>query len=120
MPDIEALKAELEAITHPAAKIFRLLIDTDQDKWTALLGRFEHQGQQQPIILDVEGRILDGRNRWLACKILNQKPVTETRNVSGAAAVAIVIAGNIDRRHDDASVIGGPNSGRGRQTSRDC
>lgn len=98
---IEALRTEVDKISHPAARPFSLLLGSE---WEAYLADIRDNGQLHPIIADKEGRILDGRNRWLACRLLGREPVIEIRDITGAAAVELVISANIARRHDDQSV----------------
>jgi len=106
---IEELKAEVERRSHPAAKMFRLLIDTDADAWEKFRADIAANGLQTPILIDRPetevGRLtLDGRNRELACLIQDVEPKYEVINVSESAAVARVISANLLRRHDDVSV----------------
>ena len=98
---IEALRAEVDRASHPAARHFSMLAGKE---WDAFLADIRENGQLKPIIVDPDGEVLDGRNRLLACKVLRTDPVTETRNLVGSAAVAFVISMNIARRHDDAGV----------------
>lgn len=97
---IEALIAELKKISHPAARLFPLLIHLNKKEWKKFLGDIASKGQDHRIIRDATGLILDGRNRWLACKILGLDPKFEDRPVSGRAAIEIVMSGNLRRRHE--------------------
>jgi hypothetical protein len=106
---IEELKAEVDRRSHPAAKVFPLLIDTDANAWEKFCADVGKKGLQDPILIDrpvtEAGRlILDGRNRELACLMLGIEAKYEVVNVSDSAAVARVISANLLRRHDDASV----------------
>jgi hypothetical protein len=106
---VDELKAEVERRSHPAAKIFPLLIDTDADAWEKFCADIATKGLQTPILIDRPvtevGRLtLDGRNRELACLIHGIEPKYEVINVSDSAAVARVISANLLRRHDDVSV----------------
>lgn len=61
-----------------------------------LLGEdIKANGQRYPILV-LDGMILDGRNRWLACERKKLKPQTE--EFSGDA-MALVRSLNIERRH---------------------
>lgn len=51
---------------HPVASMFPLL-DPASDQFKKLLISIKHNGLWDPIVLDGEGRILDGRNRMRAC-----------------------------------------------------
>jgi hypothetical protein len=50
-----------------------------------------------PIVLDAEGRILDGRNRLAACKLARVKPTFTTYEGDDPDIYALVV--NIARRH---------------------
>lgn len=62
-------------IAHPAADMFPLMTE---DEFAALAEDIKEHGQQEPIILLMqEGgtkRLLDGRNRYLACKAAGVEP----------------------------------------------
>jgi hypothetical protein len=111
---IAELKAEVERRSHPAAAIFPMLIDKrvnddDGNPWEAFLSDVAANKLRTPILIDkpnttVDWRILDGRNRQLACLVLGIEPKYEVANVDGVAAVKLVISANLSRRHDDPSV----------------
>jgi hypothetical protein len=106
---IEDLKAEVERRSHPAAKVFPLLIDTDANAWEEFYADVGTNGLRSPILIDRPVTepgwlILDGRNRDLACRMLGIEPEFEVVNVSDSSAVAHVISANLLRRHDDVSV----------------
>ncbi len=79
---------------HPACKLFPQL---PKDELRALAADIKNNGLQNSIVL-YEGQILDGRNRWLACKIAKVKPTFVQWNGSGSP-VAWVISENLVRRH---------------------
>lgn len=54
-------------------------------------------GLRNPIVLDSDGRILDGRNRWAACEIAGVKP--DTVLFDGDDEAAFVLSVNVARRH---------------------
>ena len=106
---IEDLKAEVDRRSHPAAKVFPLLIDTDANAWDQFYADVGKNGLRNPILTDrpvteAGWLILDGRNRDLACMMLGIEPVFEVVDVRDSAAVALVISANLLRRHDDVSV----------------
>ena len=78
---------------HPACKLSQL----PKDELKALAADIKANGLQNSIVL-YEGKILDGRNRWLACKIAKVKPTFVQWNGSGSP-VAWVISENFVRRH---------------------
>jgi hypothetical protein len=77
---------------HEAANIFPL----DDDNIAALADDIREHGQQVEIEL-LDGKVLDGRRRWLACKMAGKKPLTKT--VSIADPIAYVLSLNLHRRH---------------------
>ncbi len=83
---------------HPAAELFPLMGDDDL---TALASDIKANGLRQPIVLDGEGRLLDGRNRLAACEQAKVEPVFAT--VNGSDPVAYVVSLNVKRRNLTAS-----------------
>lgn len=79
---------------HPLAAIFPMMAEAElQELASDIAGR----GLEQPIVRDRDGRILDGRNRFLACEIAHVAPVFET--YEGDDALGYVISLNLKRRH---------------------
>lgn len=81
-------------IAHPYADRFPMLGDEELDRLAADIAE---NGLQQPIVLDGEGRILDGRNRWAACERAGVTPDTVT--FDGDDEAAFVLSANVSRRH---------------------
>lgn len=79
---------------HPAAELFPLL---DGEALAELAADIQAQGQQEPIVL-FDGCILDGRNRWAACKKAGIEPRTRTL-AKCESPTAYVISANLHRRH---------------------
>lgn len=79
---------------HPAAEIFPLMTGADFD---ALVADIRDNGQREPIIVH-DGLILDGRNRYRACRQLGVEPETLDWHGSGSP-VAFVVSMNLRRRH---------------------
>jgi hypothetical protein len=84
--------------THPIADIWPLMTDSEIDR---LAEDIAAHGQVMPIIL-VEGRILDGRNRWLACERIGVEPWTQEIETDNPDALAWSL--NEHRRHASESV----------------
>lgn len=78
---------------HPYSEIFPLIEGAAFDE---LVADIKLHGLREKIWL-YEGKILDGRNRYLACQKANVK--LETRNYAGVNPLAFVISLNIQRRH---------------------
>jgi ParB-like chromosome segregation protein Spo0J len=78
---------------HPVADLFPMLAD---DELAELASSIKADGLLQPIIVDPDGVLLDGRNRLAACKLAKVTPVFETY-AGDADAYALTV--NIARRH---------------------
>lgn len=80
---------------HKFADIFPMMDEID---FTNLKKDIKENGfdKERPIIL-YEKKILDGRNRFKACKELNVKPIFI--NYEGESPLSYVISNNLDRRH---------------------
>ena len=79
---------------HPAAELFPLLVGAE---FTELVNDIREHGLREPIVFTPDGQLLDGRNRYRACKkIRDEEP---TRRVEHAEPWAYVISTNVHRRH---------------------
>jgi hypothetical protein len=67
------------------------------DELADLAADIMERGQLQPIILDSEGRILDGRNRLAACRLAGVEPALE--NYIGGDPAGYALSVNVNRRH---------------------
>jgi len=82
--------------THRAADVFPRL---EGEEFERLVGSIRDHGQRHPIIA-WKGRIVDGRNRFLACERLKVTPWVEEREFADDAdAARFVVDSNIHRRH---------------------
>lgn len=88
---ITVTDAELSA--HPMANLFPLMNDAD---FAALKDDIAKQGLLEPLWLH-EGQILDGRNRYKACKALGIQP--QVRTYQGTDPLGFVLSMNLVRRH---------------------
>jgi len=79
--------------THPAADIFPLLDGPDLD---ALAEDIRAHGQRNPVIV-IGSKVLDGRNRLLACERIGVE--AKFRQYEGDDPVAFVRSENLHRRH---------------------
>lgn len=86
---------------HPVADIFPMMTS---DEFAALKADIADSKQREPIWLHPDGSILDGRNRYLACRDIGLKPITETYTgpLDKASLVQFVVSLNLKRRHLDS------------------
>jgi len=71
-------------------------------EYEALRDDIRDNGQRIPIVIDDEGRVLDGRNRYRACEELDLEPEMEALDAS-IDPVRYVVSVNVLRRHLDES-----------------
>lgn len=83
---------------HPVANIFPLLQGQELEDLKADIAA---NGLIEPIWIHPDGRIIDGRNRWLACVETNTNADFRTYNgdLSTSALVRFVVSLNLKRRH---------------------
>jgi hypothetical protein len=79
---------------HAAAELFPLL---QGEQFTELVNDIREHGLREPIVFTPDGQLLDGRNRYRACKkIRDEEP---TRRTEHSEPWAYVISTNVHRRH---------------------
>src|SRR5690606_7446867 len=93
-PTGESVTSELEF--HPVADIFPMMSDRE---FLDLVADIRENGLREPIWLHRDGRIIDGRNRYLACRQLGIEPETRTYTEDDATLVKFVLSLNLHRRH---------------------
>lgn len=79
---------------HPLANLFPLLAGPELD---ALAADIKVNGLREAIVLAGDGSILDGRNRYLACKSAGVSPRFEA--YGGIDPLGFVMSKNLHRRH---------------------
>ena len=84
---------------HPATELFPLLTGK---AFEDLVADIRRNGLREPILCDAEGRILDGRNRYRACRKAAVEPRYETWQGTGSEA-ELSLSLNLHRRHLDES-----------------
>lgn len=84
---------------HPIADVWPMM---DEAKLHELADDIRNNGQLVPVWL-YEGKILDGRNRWAACKIAGIEP--KTKEYTGDEPTAFAVSLNDRRRHMGKSAL---------------
>jgi hypothetical protein len=79
---------------HPIAELFPML---PEDELQELAEDIKQRGLIHPIVLDIDGQLLDGRNRLAACRLVDVEPQFETFNGSDPGGYAL--SANLSRRH---------------------
>jgi hypothetical protein len=78
---------------HPAAEVWPRLVD---DELLQMAESIAESGLIDPITIDDQGRLLDGRNRLAACAMAEVEPQFV---VYDGDPVMLIVARNSDRRH---------------------
>lgn len=81
---------------HPLADLLPLL---EGEELKRLAEDIRANGLLEPIVLTPDGRILDGRNRFRACRLAKVQPRFETIREPEDEWLALVVSRNIRRRH---------------------
>jgi len=89
---------DLEYKVHPYTEIFPLM--TEKELLDLSIDIKDH-GLELPILRLPDGRIIDGRNRFLACKRAGVTPIFKDLQTGGSAKVLLakVVSLNLPRRH---------------------
>jgi len=82
------------ATVHPIAELFPMMEGRELDDFVKDI---ELNGQQEPIVYDQNGQLLDGRNRLVACERLGI--IAKTRTVTTTDPAGYIISANLHRRH---------------------
>jgi len=82
---------------HPACKLFPAL---GREELQELADDIAENGLRNPVVM-LNGKLLDGRNRWEACKIAKVEP--HFTEFDGDDPIGWVISQNLVRRHLTAS-----------------
>src|SRR6266542_2473766 len=80
-------------VAHPVADLFPMY---EADELQELAEDIQHRGLLHPIVLDSDGKILDGRNRLAACALVNVEPEFVTFDGDDSAGYALKV--NLIRR----------------------
>jgi protein gp37/ParB-like chromosome segregation protein Spo0J len=79
---------------HSAADLFPMV---EGDEFRELCADIKERGLAQPITVDRDGLLLDGRNRLMACYETNQEVVLD--RYEGSDPVQFSLSANLHRRH---------------------
>jgi ParB-like nuclease family protein len=80
---------------HPLCGLFPVM---DPEELQALADDMKSNGQLEPIVL-LDGKILDGRNRYLACKKAGREPIAVNYDMASGSPEEFVWSKNAERRH---------------------
>lgn len=81
---------------HEAANIFPMMTTEELRKLSV---NIKERGQEETIVL-LDGKVLDGRNRWEACELVKVKPrVIEATVEQAKDPIGFVLSKNLHRRH---------------------
>ena len=83
-------KAMVPPTAHPVADLFPMFT---ADELSELAEDLAGRGLLQPIVLDGEGRVLDGRNRLTACNIAGVEPTFATYEGDDPDGYALAVNG---------------------------
>ncbi len=81
---------------HPCADVFPVM---DAEQFEDLLADIKQNGLREPIIVDLQNRIVDGLHRFRACIKAGIKPTIERRALTDDEARDLSISRNLHRRH---------------------
>lgn len=79
---------------HPAADIFPMM---SEEELADLAEDIKENGLLHPIVLDADKQLIDGRNRYAACKLAGVQPRFEQLN--GRDPLAFIASANLQRRN---------------------
>ena len=89
------MKENPERKFHAVAELFPLL---EGEAFEELVKDIERNGLREAILLDAEGTIVDGRNRYRACQVAGVEPRYEEWKGEGSLEEASLSL-NLRRRH---------------------
>lgn len=82
---------------HPVASLFP---EMNADEYASLKEDIQRHGLREPIWLSKDGRIIDGRHRYQACRELKIEPTFTRNNWEDDETIAYaVVSLNLKRRH---------------------
>lgn len=95
---------EIDIPVHEAATLFPLMKGAEFDE---LVSDIKERGLREPLLFTVDGRLLDGRNRYRACREAGVRLTdADKETYDGPSPWAEVASRNLHRRHLNASQRG--------------
>lgn len=91
----ETMDEVIDPAIHPVCEIFPMMSEVELAELTKDI---KDRGLLEPIWLDSAGKIIDGRNRYRACKKASIEPIYRTWN-GGGELLDFVLSLNLRRRH---------------------
>jgi len=84
---------------HEYVELFPLMLD---DELRELADDIKANGQHDPIVL-FDGQIIDGRHRYMACRLAGVEPKFTTFEGTETDVLPFVVSRNVHRRHLNAA-----------------
>lgn len=81
---------------HPVAEMFPMM---DEDELNELAADIKQNGLLNPIILDENDQLIDGRNRLEACQRIGKQAQIQHIRLDGIDPTAYILSANEHRRH---------------------
>lgn len=81
---------------HPYAALFPMM---DDDALAALAEDIRDNGLRFSVVVDADDRVVDGRNRLVACRMAGVEPRIEALDLDEREVLTFVASSNIHRRH---------------------
>ena len=95
-PAPKSTMTPMTADFHEAANLFPLM---EEAALAELAADIKANGLRDPIWRHPDGRIIDGRNRWLACQMVGVECRHRTYDRGDETIVPFVVSHNLHRRH---------------------
>ena len=81
---------------HPIVDLFPNMTDEEFGK---LVDDIRKHGLREPVWMDREGRVIDGKHRVMACALVGVEPTTRVFSGAPADVAAFAVSVNLTRRH---------------------
>jgi len=98
-PALAEARAYVVGLAHPEANRYPMMSD---ERTYELAASIRAHGQHRRIVIDGDGRVVDGRNRWVACLIEGIEPAFEPWDGREGTIETFVEVENLHRRDLEA------------------